>query len=368
MTDHQKVFYPDKLTQLQSSYGQTPLMLAIFTGSYEMVKDTLDLTSDLDLQDVDGNTAFIHSIAHDYTISSLILSRNPNIHLRNRNNHTALSVAAALNRRQILKDLLKTNHHPTDWKLAFSFALTKENFEIAKILLESNSNRINNPDANGYSSLANAFAAGNERIVDFLLSSGASVEVPWIPKKLPKNPKILRKVLERGANPNWWIKTAIKMFCLESISLLVEYGVQPTSKMVEFAQKSRKTEIMKFLLMTGASPNIQTVTPQLDEELLNRFRKPDLDNFFGETLAMALRKDRLGGSLDRFFGYSDEHMRLYRWMKKYWFRRRPNVFVGSLKRFAIEIVIERGFQRFLPQTLHLISKPACNLVEVEVEV
>jgi ankyrin repeat protein len=102
---------------LTDNNGWTPIMLAVYLGKIDIIKQALPLSSDLDIKNSDGwaalhLTANTHSYGGDALqakIATLLIKNGANVNLRTREGSTALHFAAANNQIEVLKALLAAN-------------------------------------------------------------------------------------------------------------------------------------------------------------------------------------------------------------------------------------------------------------------
>jgi ankyrin repeat protein len=102
---------------LTDNNGWTPVMLAVYLGKIDIIKQALPLSSDLNIKNSDGWAA-LHLTANNHSyggdalqakIATLLIKNGANVNLRTREGSTALHFAAANNQIEVLKALLATN-------------------------------------------------------------------------------------------------------------------------------------------------------------------------------------------------------------------------------------------------------------------
>jgi len=145
-----------------------------------------------------------------------------------------------------------------------------ERGKIKKVLkwLEKGANP--NGVLHGSSPLSVALTEGQYEIAEILLDAGAGNFNYWnLRYSIWGDPQVLRKMLEKGANPNIWggkketiLQWAIKMKSLEHVQLLLEYGADPDlmskkgkDQPLLLALHECCVEILYDLLKSGANPN-----------------------------------------------------------------------------------------------------------------
>ncbi|CDK31079.1 ankyrin repeat domain-containing protein [Candidatus Babela massiliensis] len=88
----------------------TPLMYAIDKNNIEITKIILEKYPNVELQDIDGNTALILAVKNDnLEIIKLILKHYPNINTQNKFGYTALMYAIENNNEEVIKYLMERN-------------------------------------------------------------------------------------------------------------------------------------------------------------------------------------------------------------------------------------------------------------------
>lgn len=88
----------------------TPLMYAIDKNDIEITKIILKKYPNVELQDIDSNTALILAVKNDnLEIIKLILKHYPNINTQNKLGYTALMYAIENNNEEVIKYLMKRN-------------------------------------------------------------------------------------------------------------------------------------------------------------------------------------------------------------------------------------------------------------------
>lgn len=120
--------------------GYTPLTIACYNESIDVVKLLLKNNADVNHQDKMGNTALMGACFRGYeTIAQLLVnSKSINLNTRNFNGASALFFASTFNRVSIVKLLLKKNVDKdiidSFGKKAIDHAITQENNEIVLLL------------------------------------------------------------------------------------------------------------------------------------------------------------------------------------------------------------------------------------------
>ena len=120
--------------------GYTPLTIACYNESIEVVKLLLENNADVNYQDKMGNTALMGACFRGYeTIARLLVnSKSANLNIRNYNGASALFFASTFNRISIVKLLLEKNvdKNIVDnfCKKAIDHAVNQENNEIVLLL------------------------------------------------------------------------------------------------------------------------------------------------------------------------------------------------------------------------------------------
>ena len=99
----------------RDKHKRTPLMAAAEKASPEMCRYLMDYGAEIEFQDEQGETAYLHACAFskDVKVLEVFEKKGCNIYIRNKYNDTALFVAAEYNNTpEIIKHLLKKGFYP----------------------------------------------------------------------------------------------------------------------------------------------------------------------------------------------------------------------------------------------------------------
>ena len=101
---------------IPNKYGRIPLMYASKKHRQDIVAMFLDYDTDgINMQDNEGNTSLMHAVVGgDKKIVGMLLSKNADIHLKNKENEDALMIAVKLGKSEIAELLLQNGANPNN--------------------------------------------------------------------------------------------------------------------------------------------------------------------------------------------------------------------------------------------------------------
>ena len=157
------------------SVGETALMKAIESGNHELLDLLLDRGTDVGLKTRWSGLTALHLAAGSYDLTALkiLLSRNPDLNVRDNNGNTALIVAAADHSEAVPILLAKgadVNATNVAGATALMFAVTSP--RNIKTLLEHGADS-NARDNDGWSVLQAAWLDGCPATIELLIKAGA---------------------------------------------------------------------------------------------------------------------------------------------------------------------------------------------------
>jgi ankyrin repeat protein len=193
--------------------GRTPLMLAVESRQVTTVSLLLERGADLNFQDRSGNTVLIRMVRESPVVTGdqreilqILLTKRPNLNLRNREGYTALMLALENEHTQLATRLEAAGASRAGMReVRLYLAAGKGELETVQQLLAEGAN----PNARnrfGQSALANAASRNQVEVVKALLAKGADVNAP---QQSPSNfalwyalsrPDVAKVLLDAGAN------------------------------------------------------------------------------------------------------------------------------------------------------------------------
>lgn len=169
-------------------FGKTPLMNAVFSQNFELIKILLQSGAKVDQVDREGSSALIAMInmgagvdadKQKPKIMELLLAAGSDIDLRNKDGNTALHMAVVGGRQSILDYLIQKNPDSSiqnkNKKTALDQAIINENWDAVKSLLTIEKD-INVLDSYGSTKLHSAIINEKVELIKILLEAGADKE------------------------------------------------------------------------------------------------------------------------------------------------------------------------------------------------
>jgi uncharacterized protein len=231
--------------------GETPLMVAARTGSAPVVELLLAKGADINAAGTRKQTALMWAVAQKHPeVVKVLLARGANIHARSA---TWTDVEAVPPHGYLPYN--KAFSHGND--TALMFASLVGDLASAKLLVAAGAN-VNDTDAWGVSATAMAAHSKFEDVLEFLLEKGADAGADAAgfsalhPAVMHHSRRMVRALLEHGANPNAVLKTwtperrASKDFSFHTELV----GATP----LWLAARTLQPEVMRLLLQHGADP------------------------------------------------------------------------------------------------------------------
>ena len=264
--------------------GATALWAAAQNGSSAMVKRLLDAGANPNLALLSGETPLmVASRTGSAPVAELLIAKGANVNATGTRKQTALMWAVAQKHPEVVKVLLDrgSNVHarsaswtdveavpphgylpynkafPHGNDTALMFASLVGDLASAKLLVAAGAN-VNDTDAWGVSATAMAAHSKYEDIVEFLLDKGANASADEAgfsaihPAIMHRSTRMVRALLEHGANPNAPLKTwTPERRTSKDFSFYPELvGATPLWLAARFAQP----DVMRLLLQHGADP------------------------------------------------------------------------------------------------------------------
>ena len=261
--------------------SNTALHVACISNNTEAVQLLLERDVNANLSNKDGNTPLLIACSHgNLDIVKLLLKRAVTVNLSNKVGSTPLQIACLKGNLEIVKLLLESkadvNVLDKDGKSPLLFACYSGNLEIVKLLLEYKAD-VNVSNKDGITPLIYACSKDNLKMVKLLLEYKADVNVPNKEGITPliyacskNNLEIVKLLLEFKADVNFQNKDSIApllLACskdnLEIIKLLLEFKADVNVKSKEgntpllIACSKDNLEIVKLLLEFKADVNVR---------------------------------------------------------------------------------------------------------------
>jgi uncharacterized protein len=231
--------------------GETPLMVASRTGSSAVAELLIAKGADLNATATRKQTALMWAVAQKHAdVVKVLLAHSANVHARTA---TWTDVEAVPPHGYLPYN--KAFPHGND--TALMFASLVGDLASAKLLVAAGAN-VNDADAWGVSATAMAAHSKYEDLVEFLLDKGANASADEAgfaaihPAIMHRSTRMVRALLEHGANPNAPLKTwTPERRTSKDFSFYPEVvGATPLWLAARFTQP----EVMRLLLQHGADP------------------------------------------------------------------------------------------------------------------
>ena len=293
-------------TLMQDKDGQTPLYAACIGDHREIVKLLTDLGYDVNHQDKDGNTP-LHIIFENHATDlaqTAVDQFKASTEIRNKQNWTPLHTAIDRGYFSYSKELsAKCLHQDVGTEVSWiqlHAACWEENTHDVELLMAANTD-VNHINSAGYAALHIAVTKGNIDIVTLLLDQDVHVNCVTIDGKTPLHiaadkgeESIIQKLLTQKADPNmkdvlgntslhmavrvkqeikpWRVRvrtsytrpsqTPYRACSLQTVQAIIDHGASVNAvnnrgqTALWFASVDGQESFVKFLLDTGADPNI----------------------------------------------------------------------------------------------------------------
>lgn len=234
--------------------GETPLMICARTGNVETVKLLLSHTADPNMKETQqGHTALMRAAAgkHSEVVRALV-DRGADVRARSNGGFTALLFSSQQGDVASAKILLATGADVNDATpkngTALVVAAASGREEFATFLLEKGADP-NAADAYGVTALHYAIPRGIGGIDSVSIVFRPFYELP------PNMPKLVRTLLEHGANPNVQITKDFPPYSRSPYALQTSLvGMTPFL----LAAAAADPDLMRMLLDGGADPHIKS--------------------------------------------------------------------------------------------------------------
>ncbi|MBQ0003206.1 MAG: ankyrin repeat domain-containing protein [Treponema sp.] len=226
------------------SEGNTPLLIALEqNASLEKIKYLIDLGSNVNARNREGNSALYYAVLNDNKeIGMMLLAQNANIFSANNKDISPLKLALTTSGNEWLinsKTITETDgsgntalHYAADWKLS----------KATGYLIQKGAN-VNARNANGQTPLFSAAKSNAVNTISILVNKGADINS--------------RDTL--GSTP---LHAAVRWNAVKAADKLISLGIDPNTQNVTGktplaeAAVEGNIEIATLLLSKGASPNI----------------------------------------------------------------------------------------------------------------
>lgn len=231
----------------------TPLMFAAYKNNINVVNVLIDYRANLNIQDINGNTALIIACEYGYTdIVYRLLSKIPDINIQNNKGVNALMMACKSRNLQIIKRLLEfpnidINAKDIHGDTALMFSADFDDIDVVKLLIDTGKVDINAEDIDGLTALF--FSIGKLPITKILVENGANVNGGSKGNHALLKSLYLRDIsttqylIQNGANVN------------------VEYTdsrIGHTRTPLMYAVSTNNISLIKLLLKSGADPEFES--------------------------------------------------------------------------------------------------------------
>lgn len=194
--DNLKLFYKelDKGSDInfqRKKDSLSPLMLASSLGKEEFVKILIENKANIDLNDINQNTALLYALINNHIdIASILISNGANITVKNKNGFSTLHCCCFHNntnnkqmhdyQMKIINDIISSDVPVNDTNnvgvTPLIFACQEGDLEIVKLLFQNDAD-IHRKAQSGFTSLGQAAQKGHLDIVKFLLEKGADINI-----------------------------------------------------------------------------------------------------------------------------------------------------------------------------------------------
>ena len=231
--------------------GETPLMVASRTGSPGVVELLIAKGANLNATGTRKQTALMWAVGQKHPeVVKVLLSHGANVHARSA---TWTDVEAVPPHGYLPYNRAFPHGNDT----ALMFASLVGDLPSARLLVAAGAN-VNDTDAWGVSATAMAAHSKYEDLVEFLLDKGANASADDAgfsaihPAIMHRSTRMVRALLEHGANPNAPLKTwTPERRTSRDFSFYPELiGATPLWLAARFSQP----EVMRLLLQHGADP------------------------------------------------------------------------------------------------------------------
>ena len=232
----------------------TPLMSASFKNNIDVVNILINYGANLNMRDINGNTALILACENGYFgIVDRLIQKTPDINIQNIQGINALMMACKSGNLRIVKRLLELpniNINARDFPgdTALIFACRSDKVDIVKLLLETGRVDINAQDQYGLTALC--FSIGKFPITQILVENGANLNgysnngFPLFDSIYLQDNITIQYLIKHGANVN-----------VE----YTDYRVNDNTRTpLMYAVQNNNIDKVKILLDAGANPEYQS--------------------------------------------------------------------------------------------------------------
>lgn len=234
---------------------ETPMIQAAWFNNTKIVEILLEHNADVNVGTATGLTPLHYASWRGYkSLVELLLSNGANIEARTKALATPLHRAAAAGETSTVELLLQKGADihalAKDLSTTLHWATGSKSTETLQLLL-SNGAKVDAVDDTGAAALHWASSWGYEDVVKMLLNNGASVHQLDFNGMSPlhwaagRKPNVVRLLLEHGADVNLVhhlgrtaLHSAARMGCIESISILLEYGADTNAYSPDNSQRT----------------------------------------------------------------------------------------------------------------------------------
>ena len=292
---------------MQQNSPQSTFFQHVNDGNYTALKDMLSNEKiDINLQDTFGETPLIIAVEDgNENIIKLLLEHGADIHQTNQNHETALMTALSIDNINIIKLFFdhgksinlehgkSINLENTYGYTPLMLAVSNGNEEAIKLLLDNGAD-INQLNQNGMTPLMLAVSNDNEEAMEMLLERGADINQPNQNGETPlmlavsnDNEEAIQLLLDNGANINQTNQNGMTPLMLavsngneEAIKLLLDNGAnihqtnQNGMTALMMALSHGNINIIKLFFDHGKSINLE------------HGKSINLENAYGETPLM----------------------------------------------------------------------------------
>lgn len=209
------------------------------------------------------------------TVTLLLKEKRVNLNIRDNKGRTPLDLAFIHKQFDIAKFLLGNGADPLEWPRYISIAIEESQLDLLKLLLDKGVNPNSRPSTFDNTPIETAVRCDNLDAIKLLLDYGVNLndesQGPLLQAIGRNNLKLVRFLLEKGANPNIRCKTyedwsrghthltlAVTKNRLEIVKLLLANGADPNlAKPLDSAVDDDNLELVRLLIEKGANPNGQ---------------------------------------------------------------------------------------------------------------
>lgn len=209
------------------------------------------------------------------TVTLLLKEKRVNLNIRDNKGRTPLDLAFIHKQFDIAKFLLGNGADPLEWPRYISIAIEESQLDLLKLLLDKGVNPNSRPSTFDNTPIETAVRCDNLDAIKLLLDYGVNLndesQGPLLQAIGRNNLKLVRFLLEKGANPNIRCKTyedwsrghthltlAVTKNRLEIVKLLLANGADPNlAKPLDSAVGDDNLELVRLLIEKGANPNGQ---------------------------------------------------------------------------------------------------------------